>query len=265
VRNLLRRLAGRFGIFLGIAAAVLAGFEFLICAIVSTINLPAVLGELMKSVPPLMKDLIVQYIGGFGPADLLAFGWNHPIALAVGAAASIVLASRAVAGEVEAGTLELVLSQPVSRTRYLAGQVAFGLAGLAAMSLAGAMATWLGQRVYGIEALGLGTLAALAVNFFLVQTAWFALTLLFSVLGREAGRVAFAAFLAALLSYLVQVIAGLWSKAAFLLPYSPNAYYDPRVILREGAVPAKSAAVLGGLSLCCILLAWARFRRRDIP
>jgi ABC-2 type transport system permease protein len=265
VRNLLRRLAGRSGIFLGVAAAVLAGFEFLICAVVSTIDLPAVLGEVVKSLPPLMKDLIVQYIGGFGPADLLAFGWNHPIALAIGGAAAIVLASRAVAGEIEAGTLELVLSQPITRTRYLAGQALFGLGGLAALSLAGALAAWLGQRVYGIEALGPRTLIALAANFFLLQAAWFALTLLFSVLGREAGRVASAAFLAALLSYLVQVVAGLWPKAAFLLPYSPNAYYDPRVILRGGAVPVKSVAVLGGLALLCALLAWARFRRRDIP
>jgi ABC-2 type transport system permease protein len=265
VKNLLKRLAGRFGIFLAIAAAVLAGFEFVLCAVVSTLNVPAILGELVKSLPPLMKDLIVQYIGGFGPADLLAFGWNHPIALAVGGAAAIVLASRAVAGEIEGGTLELVLSQPISRARYFAGQVVFGLAGLAVLTLAGAAASWLGQRVYGLDGLGLGTLALLAANFFLLQAAWFAVTLLFSVFGREAGRVGFAGFLVALLSYLVAVVAGMWPRASFLLPYSPNAYYDPRVILKAGAVPAGSVAVLGGLAVIGALLAWGRFRSRDIP
>ena len=136
MRNLLKRLARRLGLFAGVITAVLAGFEFVICAVVSTINVPALFAELAKSLPPLMKDLIVQYIGGFGPADLLAFGWAHPVALALGAAAAIVLASRAVAGEIEAGTLELVLSQPLSRDRYFAGQVVFGLAVLVIMGAA---------------------------------------------------------------------------------------------------------------------------------
>ena len=265
MRNLLRRLARRFGPFLGIAAAVLAGFEFLICAVVSTIDVPALFSEILKNLPPLMKDLVEQYIGGFGPADLLAFGWNHPIALALGGAAAVVLASRAVAGEVEAGTLELVLSQPISRTRYLGGQVVFGLTGLAVLSLAGALGSWLGQRVYGLDALDLGLLALLALNFFLLQAAWFALTLVASVFGRETGRVALTGFLIALLSYLVSVVGGMWPRAAFLLPYSPNAYYDPRIVLKANAVPARSIAVLGGVAVASLVAALARFRKRDIP
>lgn len=265
MRNLLKRLAGRSGLFLGVVTAVLAGFEFVLCAIVSTLNVPALFAELVKSLPPLMKDLIVQYIGGFGPADLLAFGWNHPVALALGGAAAVVLASRAVAGEIEAGTLELVLSQPLSRGRYFAGQVVFALSALAVMGAAGGAASWLGQRVYGLEALSPATIARLATNFVLLQAAWFGVTLLLSVFGREAGRVAFTGFLIALLSYLVQVIAGMWPRAAFLLPYSPNGYHDPRVIIKAGALPVRSVVVLGGLAVVCILLALLRFRRRDIP
>jgi ABC-2 type transport system permease protein len=265
MRNILRRLAGRYGLFLGIAAAVMAGFQFILCAVVSTLNVPALLSEITKSLPPLMKDLIVQYIGGFGPADLLAFGWNHPIALAIGGAVAVVLASRAVAGEIESGTLELVLSQPISRERYFAGQVVFALASLAVLSLAGGLASGIGQRVYRLHALGPGTLALLAANFFLLQAAWSGVTLLVSVFGREAGRVAFTGFLIALLSYLTQVVAGMWPAASFLLPYSPNGYYDPRVILKAGALPVKSVAVLGGLAVAGTMLALIRFRRRDIP
>ncbi len=265
MRNLLKRLAGRYGLFLGVAAAVMAGFEFVICAVVSTIDVPALFAELMKSVPPIMKDLIGRYIGGFGPADLLAFGWNHPVTLAVGGAVAVVLASRAVAGEIEAGTLELVLSQPISRGRYLAGQILFALAALAALSLAGAAAALAGERLYGLKALGIGPLILLAVNFFLLQAAWFGVTLLVSVFGREAGRVAFTGFLITLLSYLAQVIAQIWPRAAFLRPYSPNAYYDPRVIIKTGALPFKSVAVLAGIAVVGAALSLWRFRQRDIP
>ncbi|HSQ79274.1 MAG TPA: ABC transporter permease [Candidatus Bathyarchaeia archaeon] len=265
MRNLLKRLARRLGLFAGVITAVLAGFEFVICAVVSTINVPALFAELAKSLPPLMKDLIVQYIGGFGPADLLAFGWAHPVALALGAAAAIVLASRAVAGEIEAGTLELVLSHPLSRDRYFAGQVVFGLAVLVIMGAAGAAATWLGQRVYGLSVLGPGTILALAASFVLLQSAWFGVTLLLSVFGREAGRVAFGGFLAALLSYLAQVVGGMWHRAAFLLPYSLYTYDDPRVILKAGGIPVRSLLVLGGIAAVCLGTAFWRFRRRDIP
>lgn len=161
--------------------------------------------------------------------------------------------------------LELVLSQPISRERYFAGQVVFALASLAVLGLAGGLASWIGQRVYGLDALGPGTLALLAANFFLLQAAWWGVTLLVSVFGREAGRVAFTGFLVALLSYLTQAIAGMWPAAAYLLPYSPNGYYDPRVILKAAALPVKSVAVLGGLAVAGTTLALIRFRRRDIP
>ncbi len=265
MRNLLRHLAVRSGVFLAVAAAVLGGFEFIICAVVSTINIPALFNEIMKSVPPLMKDLITQYIGGFGPADLLAFGWYHPIALAIGGAVAVVLAARASAGEIEAGTLELVLSQPVSRPRYLAGQAVFAGLSLAGLSIAGAAGSYLGQRVYGLHALSLETLALLALNYFLLQAAWFGITLLLSVFGREAGRVAFAGFVIALLSYLTQVVAQIWPKAAFLLPYSVNAYYDPRVIVKSIVLPLRSVVVLAGLAVVCGGLSLWRFLRRDIP
>lgn len=265
MRNLLRRLARRYGLFLGIASGVMAGFQFIICVVVSKLNIPALLTELLKNLPPAANAFIVQYIGGLGPADMLAFGWNHPIALAVGGAVAIVLAARAVAGEIEAGTLELVLSQPISRSRYFLGQATFAIAGLAAMTLAGALATLLGQRVLGLDALSPRTLVSVAVNFCLLQIAWFGVTVLLSVFGREAGRVAFSGFIVALLSYLIQVVAGLWPAAASLLPYAPNAYYDPRVILKSGALPAKSVAVLGGLAIASALFALLRFRRRDIP
>ena len=265
MRNLLKRLAGRYALFLGVAAAVLAGFEFVICAVVSTIDVPALFAQLLKSLPPIMKDLVGRTIGGFGPADLLAFGWNHPIALAVGGAVAVVLASRAVAGEIESGTLELVLSQPISRGRYFAGQVVFAAGALAVLSLAGAAATLAGEGLYGLDALGIRPLALLAVNFFLLQAAWYGVTLLVSVFGREAGRVAFTGFLVALLSYLTQVIAEIWPKAAFLRPYSPNAAYDPRVIIRTGTLPARSIAILGGIAVVGTALALWRFKRRDIP
>jgi ABC-2 type transport system permease protein len=264
--NLVRRLTARYSIFLTVNLVLLAGFEFLLCLIVSTLNLPALLADVVNKVPPLLRAFMEQqFVGGLGAAGLLAYGWTHPIALAVGAAAAIVLAARAVAGEVEAGTLELVLSQPLSRARYFAGQVLFALSALAALSLGGAAGTFIGQKAFHLEALSGGTLFRLALNYFLLQAAWYGLVLLLSVFGREAGRVAFAGFILALTSYLLQVVAQVWSRAAFLLPYSLNAYYSPQEIFLRHVIPAKSVLVLLGLTVLGLGLALAKFERRDIP
>lgn len=141
----------------------------------------------------------------------------------------------------------------------------FAAGALAAMSLAGAAAMALGQRVYHLSAVAIGRIALMAVSFFLLQMAWFAVALFLSALGRTAGRVSFAGFLFALLSYLAQVVGQLWPKAAFLLRYSLNGCRDPRAIAKSGVLPAASAAVFVVLTAGFIGLALWRFKRRDIP
>ena len=133
------------------------------------------------------------------------------------------------------------------------------------MSLGGLAGTIFGQRFFQIDALGLGCLFKLGVNFFLLQCAWYGISLVFSTLGREAGRVATASFLVALSSYILNVIGKLWSKAAFLLPYALHTYYSPRETLVGNTLEGKSVVVLCAVFFICIGFAVWRFRRRDIP
>jgi ABC-type transport system involved in multi-copper enzyme maturation permease subunit len=104
-----------------------------------------------------------------------------------------------------------------------------------------------------------------ALNFFLLHGVWYGITLLFSVFGREAGRVAFIGFLLALVSYFVQVIAQLWTKATFLLPCTVHTYYSPQKILVNGELKPISVIVLVGLIVVSIGIAGWRFKKRDIP
>jgi len=266
VSNLIGHLIRRHTGFLAISAFLLFGFEFLMCAIVSTVDLGGALQELLKSVPPSMQSIIEeQFLGGLGPKSILAFGWSHPISLALGTAVAIVLASRAVAGEIETGVMELTLSQPISRGRYIGAQILFALSALAAVSLSGACGTLSGGWIYGLHLFPAWMLLKLALNYFLLQSAWYGLTLAFSVIARESGRVATAGFLMALVSYLINVIAKLWKSAAFLLPYSLNTYFSPQEILLDNNLKTKAVLILSGVLLAGILFAIQHFRRRDIP
>lgn len=78
--NLLRHLVSRHGIFIAVASLILGAFEYFICAVVVNFDLGAVIGEAIKSLPPLMQSMMAeQFFGGFTTRGILAFGWNHQI------------------------------------------------------------------------------------------------------------------------------------------------------------------------------------------
>src|SRR5258708_36424377 len=98
----------------------------------------------------------------------------------------------------------------------------------------GLLGTAIGQAVYSLDAFGLPRLAALFLNAFLLQLALFAVTLLASAFGRETGRVAIVGVLVAVISFLLNALAILCVKAAFLKPLSLHGHYDPRAVPIEG-------------------------------
>ncbi len=264
--NLALHIARRHALFLVVSMCLLAGFQYLLCVVVSTVNLGAAIEEITKSLPPAVQSLMSeQFFYGLSTRGILAFGWNHPIALALGAAVGIVLAARAIAGEVESGGMELLLSQPLSRSQYLVTQCLLALGVLAIVSFAGIIGTMLGQKVFRLELFGLKSLLKLTISFFLLQSSLFAFTLALSVFGRESGHVATAGFLFALISYLIHVIGRMWSKAAFLLPYSLYNYYSAQAALIDDRLAWKSIAVFVGVFFFSVGFAMWRFVRRDIP
>ena len=265
MRDIIRRQLERHRIFLGAAAAVLAGFAMLLCAIVSSVDVESALGQISQFAPPVIRAMIEQNMPGGSPSAVLAFGWNHPVAHALLTAVAITLAARAIAGETEGGVIELLLAQPVSRAQYFAAHLLFGMAALAVVLGAGLLGTAVGQQVYGIQGFGAGRLAALFLNMFLLQLAIYGFTLAVSAYGQEAGRVAIAGVLVAVVSFLVNAVATLWSKAQFARPFALHGYYEPRDILTQGSLPASSIAVLGAFAAIAIVVAFRHFQRRDLP
>ncbi len=265
-RNLLRRLLARNRAFLIACVLIIGAFEFLIDAVVSTLDLQSLATQLVSSLPPVMQAMLgEQMFGIFSSQGLLAFGWSHPVVLALGGAVAIVLAARAIAGEVENGAIELVLAQPISRASYMTTHIVFGLGTLALLSLAGLAGAILGQKVYGVPVFHARPAFALAANFWLLHAASFGVALLVSSFAREAGRVGALGFVLLLLSYFAEAIGRLWHRADFLLPWSIYQRFDPRGLLATGTIPRMSLVVLGGLLVLGIAGACWRFARRDLP
>jgi ABC-type transport system involved in multi-copper enzyme maturation permease subunit len=266
MRSILDRLISRYLMLITVSGLLLAGFEYLLCAMVSTVDIVGAFTELTKTFPPFLRTLVEQRLFGvMSNAGILAFGWNHPITLALGTAVAIILASRSVAGEIENGAMELVVSQPISRYKYLTSHIIFAFISIALISLLGAGGTLLGQYIYNIHAFSMLSLSHLILNFFLLHVVWYGISLLISVFSREAGRVAIIGFLLALISYFLNVIGQLWDKAKFLLPYSLHTYYSPKDVLVDKITPTFNLILLCILASITISFAFWKFLKRDLP
>lgn len=93
-------------------------------------NLP----DMVKRLSPVPIDDLINYPG------LISFTWEEPMAYLIMAVWTITRASDAVSGELGRGTLEMILSQPVSRLNYLVTHTTITLLGVALLaggSLAG--------------------------------------------------------------------------------------------------------------------------------
>ena len=264
MRNIFRRLSARHRTFLVSCAVVVAAFQVVVCAIVSSIDIGTAVEQILAFAPPALRPLIEQSMAG-SPQGMLAFAWSHPVTQALLAAVAITLAARAIAGEVEHGVIELILAQPITRLRYFTAHLTFGLAAITAVTLAGMLGTVAGRQLFSLAPLSVAHAWRLLVNVVLLQAAIYTATLLVSAFAREAGRAAIAGVMVAVVSYLIDVIAAMWSKAAFLLPYSLHHYYDPRQILTQGHLPPGAIPVLAAFVLVTGGTALLRFQRRDLP
>ena len=210
--NIVRRQLERNWVFLVVAMLVLGGFEFLLCAVVSSMDIQGAFNQMAQFAPPIFRTMIEQNLMGGSPAGVLAFGWNHPVVHALLTAVAITLATRAIAGEVENGAIELVLAQPLSRARYFASHVLFGVGALSIVLAAGLLGTAIGQLAFSLPSFG-PRFGTLFINMLLLQLAIYSLTLLASAFGREAGRVALVGVLVAVLSFVINAIV-LWLTSA---------------------------------------------------
>jgi ABC-2 type transport system permease protein len=192
----------------------------------------------------------------FSLVGAIALGWVHPIAIGMFVLFPVGLGAAAIAGERQRGTLEVILSRPISRrtlfaTHYLVLVLVSVLTVLAA--LAGTVA---GAVAYDVAAeLEPASLAFLALDTVLLLAALGAITLAASASFDRLGPPVGIAVTLLLLGYVLEVLGTLWPDAAFLQPVSPFHYLRPLEVLGGRGDPtdllvlAAAAAVAVGYGL----------------
>lgn len=237
------------------------------------------------------------------PQDFLAVAMLHPVVLILICIWAVGRSAGAIAGELDRGTMELLLSQPVPRSRLLLAHLIVDLAAIACIALAVFAGTQTGLALVGpfvvdysilkelpirvtipeqpeiLAVTGLPQFPALA-NLAALMFAISGVTMAFSAAGRSRWRVVGLSILVVMVMFSMNVIGQLWDSAAFLRPFTLFYYYQPqRIMLKDqwtadlGDVwnheqPLLQIPVVGVLLAVGVmgyLVAWRIFTRRDLP
>jgi ABC-2 type transport system permease protein len=224
------------------------------------------------------------------PADMLSVGYVHPLMLTLFCIWAIGRASLALTGEIDRGTVELLLSQPVARYQVVLAHFLVDVCTIPILCLSLWAGTWLGTWAFGLLKIGapLDTqelqvdpraFAPALVNIAIFLFAISGYTMWLSAAGRFRTRVMGIAILTTLLQFVVNVIGQMWDTLARVRPFTVFFYYQPQQIVLKGKWSAdldqcwkmgqgQSINVILVLLLVGMVgygMALWTFSRRDIP
>ena len=214
----------------------------------------------------ILRALLGAEIGdSLGPKVLGSLAWVHPIALVIVAGHEIVFCTRVPAGEVDRGTMDVLLALPVSRWEMYFSETALWLGTGVVVLLMGLAGCLLGGLTVAPEnRTEISLLVIIVANLFCLYLAVGGLAFLVSTLSERRGRAIAVLFALVLSSYFLNVLAQYWDFAEKIAFLSVLHYYKPFAIMQDSTWPVKDILILAGCGAVLWTAGGIVFARRDI-
>jgi ABC-2 type transport system permease protein len=209
--------------------------------------------------------------------DTLSVGFVHPLVQVILCIWAIGRAAGAISGELDRGTMELLLAQPVPRRTLVLAQLWVDLLTIPVLCLSlwggVCLGAWLSGLLDGANEMLRAEPLAFAPALLNVAVLIFAVsgaTMFLSSLGRFRSRVLGLAVLLFLIQFLVNLIGQIWDDVAFLRPATVFYYYQPQAVILDthwaanGTIWLQLAVLLAVGAVGYLLALWC-FCRRDLP
>ena len=242
----------------------LVGLATLMIAVYPTVRDNPDLNKMVQDYPEALKAFIafggdVDYVSGDGYLGSELFAFMVPLLLLI---AAIGAGARAIAGEEEGGTLDLLLANPLSRRRLVIEKLAALAIEVAALALVLFVALLVGVEAVGMN-VAIAHLAAATASAALLAFAFGAIALLLgAVTGRRAIAIGVAAS-GAVAAYLVSSLSALVDFLDAVKVASPFYHYVASDPLRHG-LALDHVAFLVLLAGSATWLAVLGFERREV-
>lgn len=175
----------------------------------------------------------------------------------------ISFAGGAVAFEIEKGTIETLLAQPISRLKIFIAKYLAGVFALFVFVFISIGSIFPLAKIYDIT-LNTENFLKLGGLGFMLGLAIFSLSIFFSALFSEKGRAIFVPAAILILMYVLNIISGLKESLKNLKYGSFFYYYNPSKLLIHGEIDKWAWVVFGGTIIVGTVLALIWFKKRDI-
>ncbi len=219
---------------------------------------------------PWVRKFIVALVGAdvmelTKPEGMLSIAFSHPLVWVLLVSFTLTLSSGVLAGEVDRGTMDMLATLPLSRTRiYCSVSLSMILMGLPLC-----WAVWLGAKI-GIALTGfadvrMSLLAMVTCNLCAAYVSISGLALMISGVSNRRGMAAAVAFGILFYSFVINFLATMWPVLQPISFTSFLTYYAPLLIIRDEAWPRQHMLVLLAVGAGCWTAGLIVFARRDFP
>jgi len=218
----------------------------------------------------MLGPYIKAFIGGDGLqygdiAGLIAVGYQEPLVLLLYMLFAVGVPTALLAGEVQRGTMELILSRQTTKTHVYICAGLITVVGMYALVIVMFLGTVVSTNLYDFEQqVPLYNFFKLAVNGGILASAVGGIALLAAACFRRGMAVSITvAYL--VVNYFIMIIAQWWPRMKWLDPVTIFNYVDGGKIFSEPGWPMGDMCVLISLLVVSTVLGGVVWWRRDLP
>jgi hypothetical protein len=247
-------------------AAMIFLFQIAVCGIVHDNERVKALLAYLDVLPSFIKAFMGGDILQSGNiAGLIAIGYQDPLILLLYMLFAVGVPTALLAGEVQNGTMELILSRRTTKTQVYICAGLITLVGMYALVVVMFLGTVAATNIYEFyQQVPLYSFFKLAINGGILASAVGAIALLAAACFRRGMAVSVTvAYL--VVNYFISIITKWWPQMKWLDPYSMFNYVDGAKIFARHAWPVADMLVLISILVISAVLGGAIWSRRDLP
>jgi len=219
---------------------------------------------------PFVQKILPAALGldpkqAIGPAMMMAIVWVHPVVLLLVWTMALWAGTRVPVSEVDRGTIDVLMSLPVSRAGVFCTEAMVGLGAGAVVILMGLAGNAIGGWPLETELVGtVGQRLWVGLNLWALYASVFAMAALTSSMCDRRGRAIGAVVAMVIAAFVVGFLSAYSPLLKKILFLSVLNYYRPLFILQHGIAPVRDVLILFAVGLVFWIVAAIVFARRDI-
>ena len=247
-------------------ALVIFLFQIAVCGIVHDNERVKALMQYIDILPAFLKTFIggdaVQY---GNVAGLISIGYQDPFILILYMLFAVGVPTALLAGEVQRGTMELILSRQTTKTQIYICAGLITVIGMFALVAVMFLGTVVATRLYDFDQeVPLDRFFILAINGGILASTVGGISLLAAACFRRGMAVSLAvAYL--VVNYFAVIIAEWWPRMKCLEPFTIYSYVDEGKIFVQSAWPVGDMVVLISILIISTIAGGVIWWRRDLP